>query len=79
MQSLHRVDRALRDKTAIGLPDLRPEERVIEPSFRRVDVEIGRHDVVVAGEHDRLAACEQAFGVFRQSVEPAQFILLQIR
>ena len=56
MQSPQRVGPALRDKAAISIPYLRPEECVIHPSLRRVDVEIGRHDVEVAGQNGRRAA-----------------------
>jgi hypothetical protein len=31
---------------------LRPEQRIVEPALKFVDVELGRHDVVVAGEDD---------------------------
>ena len=43
------VGPVLRDKQAVSFPHLGPEQGVIRPSFRRVDVEIGRHDIVVAG------------------------------
>jgi hypothetical protein len=55
MQRPQRVGPALLDKAAIGLPHLGPEQRVIDPSLRRINIEIGRHDIVIAGEHDRLA------------------------
>ena len=60
MQSPQRVGPALLHKAAICVPYLGPEQRVIDPSLRRIDVEIGRHDVVIAGEHHRLAGREQA-------------------
>jgi len=56
MQGPQRVGPALRDKAAIGVAHLRPKQRVIDPSLRRVDVEIGRHDVEVAGQNGRRAA-----------------------
>ena len=56
MQGSQRVGPALRDKAAIGVAHLRPKQRVIDPSLRRVDVEIGRHDVEVAGQNGRRAA-----------------------
>ena len=71
VQSPQRVGSALRDKAAIGPSHFGPEERVIDPSLRRVDVEIARHEVIVAGEHGRFAGREQAPGMFRQPVEPA--------
>jgi len=60
VQSPQRVGPALLHKAAICVPYLGPEQRVIDPSLRRIDVEIGRHDVVIAGEHHRLAGREQA-------------------
>jgi hypothetical protein len=47
VQLPQRVGPALRDKQAVGFPHLGPEQRVIDPSFRRVDVEIGRLDIVI--------------------------------
>jgi hypothetical protein len=70
VQSPQRVGPALLHKAAICVPYLGPEQRVIDPSLRRIDVEIGRHDVVIAGEHHRLAGREQARCMLRQPVEP---------
>ncbi len=58
------VGPALLDESAIGVAHFRPEQRVIDPALRRVDIEIGRHHVVVAGEHDRRAGRQQVFGMF---------------
>ena len=44
-----RVGPTLPDKTAIGVPHLRPKPRIINPALWCLDVKIGRHDVVVAG------------------------------
>ena len=75
VQRPQRISPALLDKAAIGIPHLGAEQRVIDPAFGRVDVEIGGHDVVIAGEHDRLAGREQAPGMVRQPVEPAQLVI----
>ena len=56
VQSPQSVGPALLNKAAIGVAHLRPKQRVIHPSLRRVDVEIGRHDVEVAGQNGRRAA-----------------------
>jgi hypothetical protein len=42
VQSPQGVGPALVHKAAIGVPYLGPEERVINPALRRIDVEIGR-------------------------------------
>src|SRR5215831_14230350 len=47
MQSPQRVGPALRDKTAIGPSHLWAKQCIIDPSFRRINVEIGRHDIKV--------------------------------
>jgi hypothetical protein len=75
MQRAQRVGPALLDETAVGVAHFGSEERVIDPALRLVDVEVGRHDVVVAGEHDRRAAVQQAPGVRRQPFEPAELVV----
>ena len=74
MQRAQRVGPALRDKPAKGFAHLGAEQRVVDPALRLVDVELGRHDVVVAGEHDRRAGREQLGGVRDQPLEPAQLV-----
>jgi Family of unknown function (DUF5681) len=54
-----RVGPALLDQAAIGIAHLRPEQRVIDPALRRIDVEIGRHHVEVAGENGRCSAVQK--------------------
>src|SRR4051794_12073183 len=66
---------ALFYKPTVGVPHLGPKQRVINPALRRIDVELRRHDVVIAGEHDWLAACEQRLRVLRQPVKPAQLVV----
>src|SRR5215468_5988596 len=75
IQGPQRVSPALRDKAAIGLPHLRAKQCVIDPSFRRINVEIGRHDIEVAGEHDRLAGREEFLGMLGQTLKPAQLVI----
>jgi hypothetical protein len=41
----------------------------------RIDVEIGRHHIEVAGQNRRRAAVQKGFGVVRQPVEPAQLVI----
>ena len=43
-----------------SFPHLRPEERVIDPSLRLVNIEIGWHDIIVAGKHRGRPAREQS-------------------
>src|SRR5437660_343201 len=42
MQSPQRIRPALRDKAAIGVAHLWPKQCVIDPPFRRINIEIGR-------------------------------------
>ena len=55
VQSAQGISPPLLDQISIGLTHLGTEQRVIDPALRRVDIEIRRHDVVIAREHDRLA------------------------
>ena len=45
------------------------------PSARACRRRVGRHDVVVAGEHDRRAGREQLRGMRDQPLEPAQLVI----
>ena len=45
MQRPQRVGPALRDQALIGVTHLGPEQRVIDPALRRINIEIGRHHV----------------------------------
>ena len=53
---------------------LGPEQRVIHPPFRLVDVEFGRNHVVIAGQHDRRSARQKLGGMRDQPLEPAQLV-----
>jgi hypothetical protein len=56
MQRPKPVGPTLANKLAIGFPHLRPKQGVVDPALGRVHVDLGRHDVVVAGQNDRRAA-----------------------
>ena len=47
------VGPSLTDEAVKGFAHLGPKQRIVEPPFRLINVEIGRHDVKVAGENDR--------------------------
>lgn len=68
------VDSTLCGKLTEGVAHLRPEQRIIDPSLRRIDIEPGRHDVVVAREHDRLLQREQGGRMRNQPLEPVQLV-----
>src|SRR5262245_44353935 len=52
VKSAQCVGPALRDELMKRGARLRAEQRIVEPALRFVDVEFGRHDVVVASEDD---------------------------
>ena len=72
MERSQRIGPALSDEASIGVSDFRAKQGVVYPSLRLVDVELGWHDVVVAGEHDWRAAGEKRFGVGGEPVKPSQ-------
>ena len=45
------------------------------PALRLVDVDLGRHDVEVAGQDDGPLELHQLGGVRRQALEPAQLVV----
>ena len=53
MERAQRVGPALVEQPEEGRAHLGREQRVVEPALGLVDVELGRHDVEVAGEHHR--------------------------
>ena len=57
-----------------GRPALRLQQRVVRPRPGRIDVQIGRDDVVVAGEDDRHARGVQLGRVGDQPVEPGELV-----
>ena len=71
----HRVGPALLDKAADRHRAPPPEQRVIDPALGRIHVEIGRHDIEVAGENRRRAALQKRLGIAREPVEPAQLVI----
>jgi hypothetical protein len=57
-------------RAAFGL-----DQRVVVVGFRRIDVELGRRDVVVAGKHDRRAGLSQRGRVFVQPRVPGELVV----
>src|SRR5206468_2998411 len=65
----------LRKKVAIGGADFRAEKRVIQPTLRFVDVDIGGHDVEVASQNHLITSREKVRGVLRQPFEPTKLVI----
>src|SRR5580704_375334 len=66
---------ALSDQVSECLSGFGTEERVIHPAFRFIDIKLGRDHVVVAGENDGRVGSEEILGVFRQAIEPTEFVI----
>ena len=75
MQLTHRIGPSLSDEARESVPHFGPEERIIEPAFRLIDVKVSRHNVVVAGKNDGRSCNEQRLSMCRQTLEPAKFII----
>src|ERR1700704_3005786 len=75
VQAAYRIGPALVDQAAIGVPALRPKQRIIDPTFGSIHIEIGRHHVKVASEYDRSAARQQLFRMDRKPLKPSQLIV----
>ena len=59
----------------VGFADFRTEQGVVEPALRFVDVEIGGHDVAVAGKDHRRTCRKQVGRMRREALEPAQLVV----
>jgi hypothetical protein len=66
---------ALREQTMERLPNLGPEQRVIDPARGLINVEFGGHHVEIAGEHHGHACRKKLRGVLGQPIEPAQLVI----
>src|SRR5690606_15185515 len=66
---------ALGKQALVALAAFRLQQRVLGPGAWVVDVLVGGHHVVVAGQHHRMAAGEQPFGMLDQPLEPGQLVV----
>ena len=55
-------------------PSLRLEQSVFPPRARSVDVKVGRHDVEVPRQNDRMGAINERRGVSDEPLEPTQLV-----
>ena len=53
----------------------RLDQGVIIPGGRRIDVDLGRRDIVVAGQHDRHVLAQQLARMRLQAPEPGQLVV----
>ncbi len=75
MELAQGVGPTLSYEARVGFADFRTEQGVVEPALRFVDVEIGGHDVVVAGKDDRRTCRKQVGRMRREALEPAQLVV----
>src|SRR5271156_5403860 len=75
MQLAQGVGPALSDQVGKGLSRFGAEERVVHPAFWLVNIDLGRDHVVVAGENDGRIGSEEILGMFRQALEPTEFVV----
>ena len=75
MHGAQRVGPALRQQALEGGARLGAEQRIVDPALGLVDVELGRHHVVVARQHHRRAAVDQLGRVHDQALEPVQLVV----
>ena len=75
MQLARGIHPPLRDQTRIGVPDLRLHHCVEAPPVGVVDIEIGRDDVEVSGEHMTLGGVAEFFRVRNEPLEPAKLVV----
>ena len=75
MRRPHRISPALREQTMESLTDLGPEQGIVNPALRLIDVEFGGHHIEIAGEHDGHTGRKELRSVRGQSIEPAQLVI----
>ena len=65
----------LREKALIRGAAFRLQQGVAIPGIRRVDVEVGRHDVVVTSQHHRCSSRVEVCRVDVQALQPSEFVI----
>jgi hypothetical protein len=75
MKCSNRVCPTLLEQPMIGRSSLRSEQCIVYPSFGFVDVYVGGHHVVIAGEDDRGISTHEFGGVDGQTLEPPQLVI----
>ena len=75
MKRSDRVRPALRHQRLEGGAALRLDQRVLVPGFCRIDIELGRRDVVVAGQHHGDVLLQELAGMRPQPPEPVELVI----
>jgi hypothetical protein len=63
------------EEALISPADLGPEQGVIDPSLRFVDVELSGHDVEIPDQHDRSTRRQQGGRMVDQPIEPCKLVI----
>jgi hypothetical protein len=75
MERPQRVRPAGSPQLRVGRAGRRLQQRVVFVRSRRVDVEVGRHHVVVASQDDGDFLIQKVGSVIQQPMEPVQFVV----
>ncbi|SPA54885.1 protein of unknown function [Cupriavidus taiwanensis] len=70
-----RIGPALRQQACVGIAAFRLQQGILAPGTRVVDVLVGRHHVVVTGQHHRVAAVEEFLRMRDQPFEPGELVV----
>ena len=74
MQFTQRVGPAHVGQVGEGGARRRLQQRIIDEGARRINVEVGRHDIVVAGQHRRDVFVQQRRSMVEKTVEPVELV-----
>ena len=75
MQFTERVSPSHLGKLGVRGARRRLKQRVFDKRFYRVDIEVGRHHVVVASQDDGDFLIKKVGSVIQQPIEPVQFVV----
>ena len=66
---------ALRDQRPEGGAAFRLDQRILVPRLRGIDIDLGRRDVVVAGQHHGDILLQELCGMGAQALEPVELVI----
>jgi len=75
MKVPRRIYPSLVSEILVSLPHLDTEQGVVFPTLRFVQVEVGRHDVEVAHEHERYLESEKLRRILVKTPEAAELVV----
>lgn len=75
MQRAYGIGPALANQRVKRHFHFRAEQRIVAPALGLVNIQIGRHDVVVASQDDRNIEIQELGGVGLKTLEPPQLVV----